>query len=383
MNFATMKLISALPFLFPLFALAIESFDRTQHESSSTSEGSGQKKRDLLSIVCPNPPCEVPTASIVGRAFFDTNGDGIDNDPDNAIAGVTVRLEDPTSQLIATTLTGSDGSYSFGNRSGNFVIRPDIRGLITIFKGFEEGGNDIDPITGLSEQFIVFSSDETINIGVVALIATLPPPFVATFAPTPSPTPEPTEDPCFFRSDDNLLCNGSFELNAVPSGELIRFPEDQVPGWNSLGDIICLNNNVGNVQAADGTKYAELDCIAGGSIEGLYQDVVTVPGVEYTLSFKMRSRDPNKAFTEDEGVNVSRLLFIFLKFISSSSHLGCTKPKISPFCFRHHAGRVEWKQDHSYQHLGSNSKLGTKGIHGDRYRFRPNPLPRIHCQLWE
>ena len=79
----------------------------------------------------------------------------------------------------------------------------------------------------------------------------------------------------------------------------------EVPGWQSLRGTVCLANSVEGMKAFDGSNAAELDCINGGAIEGLYQDIATEPGTTYRLSFMMRARDGSRASTEDEGINVS------------------------------------------------------------------------------
>ena len=129
-----------------------------------------------------------------------------------------------------------------------------------------------------------------------------------TAAATPAPTPSPTVPECV-TSDANLVCNGSFESNDVPDGGDEAFDDDLVPGWKSLTNSVCLVDNRGGVEAPDGFNYAELDCIAGGPTEGLFQDIPTEAGQIYDLTFMMRARDPAKANTEDEGINVSLCLF--------------------------------------------------------------------------
>ena len=122
--------------------------------------------------------------------------------------------------------------------------------------------------------------------------------------PTSSPAPGPTVPTCV-TSESNLVCNGSFELNSVPLGEKRDISDSVIPGWNALRNSLCLANFLGAVSAPDGSNFAELDCIDGGSVEGIYQDIPTVAGQPYTLSFMMRARDPSRASTEDEGINVS------------------------------------------------------------------------------
>jgi hypothetical protein len=88
----------------------------------------------------------------------------------------------------------------------------------------------------------------------------------------------------------NLLVNGSFEsssLSAYDTGRWGAF--SSVPGWTAIsGSAIELWNNLNGVQATDGQNYGELDYL--GAQDGFYQDVKTVAGQSYDLSFDARSR---------------------------------------------------------------------------------------------
>ena len=148
---------------------------------------------------------------------------------------------------------------------------------------------------------------------------TEPPTQTPTENPTEPPTQTPTENPTKFPTElptpmptpecsispENLVCNPSFESNTVSDGEKKEFSAMEVPGWQSLRGTVCLANSVEGMKAFDGSNAAELDCINGGAIEGLYQDIATEPGTTYRLSFMMRARDGSRASTEDEGINVS------------------------------------------------------------------------------
>lgn len=88
----------------------------------------------------------------------------------------------------------------------------------------------------------------------------------------------------------NLLVNGSFEsssLAAYDTGHWGAF--SSVPGWTAIsGSAIELWNNLNGVQATDGQNYGELDYKEAR--DGFYQDVKTVTGQSYDLSFDARSR---------------------------------------------------------------------------------------------
>jgi len=88
----------------------------------------------------------------------------------------------------------------------------------------------------------------------------------------------------------NLLVNGSFEsssLAAYDTGHWGAF--SSVPGWTAIsGSAIELWNNLNGVQATDGKNYGELDY--KGAQDGFYQDVKTITGQSYGLSFDARAR---------------------------------------------------------------------------------------------
>ncbi len=89
----------------------------------------------------------------------------------------------------------------------------------------------------------------------------------------------------------NLLVNGSGSshplLTALDTGRWGAF--SSVAGWSAIsGGTIELWNNLNGVQATDGKNYGELDYKEAR--DGFYQDVKTVAGQSYDLSFDARSR---------------------------------------------------------------------------------------------
>ncbi|TYO61530.1 DUF642 domain-containing protein [Bradyrhizobium hipponense] len=88
----------------------------------------------------------------------------------------------------------------------------------------------------------------------------------------------------------NLLVNGSFESSSLAPLQDGRWGAfNSIQGWHAIsGGTIELWNNLNGVKASNGGNYGELDFT--GALDGLYQDVKTVAGQEYTLSFDARSR---------------------------------------------------------------------------------------------
>ncbi|WP_459675187.1 beta strand repeat-containing protein, partial [Acidisoma sp. 7E03] len=54
-------------------------------------------------------------ASFSGTVFADSNDDGLENNADTGLSGVTVQLLNGSGSVISTTTTGTDGSYTFSN----------------------------------------------------------------------------------------------------------------------------------------------------------------------------------------------------------------------------------------------------------------------------
>jgi hypothetical protein len=52
-------------------------------------------------------------SSVGGRAWFDDNGDGLQDEEEPGIEGVEVALMSPTGEELATTVTDEDGNYAF------------------------------------------------------------------------------------------------------------------------------------------------------------------------------------------------------------------------------------------------------------------------------
>ena len=87
------------------------------------------------------------------------------------------------------------------------------------------------------------------------------------------------------------IVNGSFEVPDVPPGTFQLVTE--VPGWTSLGPWIEIQDHVaGDPAPGAGEQFAELDLV------GFYQDIQTVPGKTYELTFLYSPR-PNTAATEN------------------------------------------------------------------------------------
>lgn len=68
-------------------------------------------------------PVVAPTYTISGNAFFDANFNGAYGAGEIGLQGITVTLLDSSNQVLATTTTAADGSYSFKDiKAGDYVV---------------------------------------------------------------------------------------------------------------------------------------------------------------------------------------------------------------------------------------------------------------------
>ena len=112
-------------------------------------------------------------ASLGDYVWEDLNGNGIQDDGDTGVEGITVNLKDEAGDVIETTTTGADGSYSFddldpGTYSVQFVL-PDEYEYSPLNVGDDALDSDADPVQdGMTETVTLESGDEetTLDAGV-------------------------------------------------------------------------------------------------------------------------------------------------------------------------------------------------------------------------
>jgi hypothetical protein len=92
----------------------------------------------------------------------------------------------------------------------------------------------------------------------------------------------------------NLVTNGSFEADAMPNGSWSIY--SNLTGWTGTPNIELRDNVAG--AAFDGLNYVELDTYYNS---GMFQDVATVTGAHYNLSFAYSPR-PGTGNTNDINV---------------------------------------------------------------------------------
>lgn len=98
-------------------------------------------------------------------------------------------------------------------------------------------------------------------------------------------------------STQNLIVNGGFESDEVTLSQHWQV-YGELDGWKALNNNIELQENgiYTNQTAAAGDQWLELD-YNGNAVEGVYQDVQTVNGQDYTLSLDVALRNGTQPAT--------------------------------------------------------------------------------------
>ncbi|MTB53824.1 SdrD B-like domain-containing protein, partial [Lewinella sp. W8] len=135
---------------------------------SDADETTGQSPVVILASGENNPTIDAgfyETASLGDFVFEDTDGDGIQDAGEPGVPNVTVNLKDENGNVIASTTTAGDGSYSFDN-----LVPGDYSVQFVLPGGFEytdlnEGGDealdsDADPaMNGMTETVTLESGE--------------------------------------------------------------------------------------------------------------------------------------------------------------------------------------------------------------------------------
>ena len=100
-------------------------------------------------------------------------------------------------------------------------------------------------------------------------------------------------------STTNLIQNGGFENESVNAGSWKSFAPDDVAGWDSDTNRFEIWDNYGGVTAKEGSQFAELNADPStGSAFSIFQDITTVAGQFYDISFAYQARsNNNEAFS--------------------------------------------------------------------------------------
>lgn len=113
--------------------------------------------------------CSLFTSSISGRAWNDSDRDGIRETGEAGLAGITVRLYTNRGRLVSTTTTASDGTYAFKYiANGYYYVRFD-RGTYKISPkdaGDDATDSDADQTSGNTDEIAVPNGLAVANVDV-------------------------------------------------------------------------------------------------------------------------------------------------------------------------------------------------------------------------
>ena len=106
--------------------------------------------------------------SLGDYVFADNNGDGIQNTGDAALEGVTVKLLDGNSKVMASTTTAADGSYLFNNLyPGDYQVQftaPDGFEFTTANQGSDDELDSDADSNGLTQSVTLTSGENNLSL---------------------------------------------------------------------------------------------------------------------------------------------------------------------------------------------------------------------------
>lgn len=148
-------------------------------------------------------PESTPTpegATVLGQIWNDQNGNGISDQGELGLAGVSVSIYDSSDMIVVSSTTEFTGIYSFADvQAGTYYIKIDLT------EGLQATGIGVDSETGQTDPFTLTPGEnKTLNaIGIASLPPTstpAPPTATSTNTPIP-PTDTPTNTPTHTPTD--------------------------------------------------------------------------------------------------------------------------------------------------------------------------------------
>ena len=138
------------------------------------------------------------TNAVLGnRAWFDRNGNGLQDPGETGIGGICITLYDTTGNALQTASTDSNGYYGFNLDPGTTVRlgfeHPASLDFTTPHVDLDNTDSDADPLTGLTSPIVFAATDMNWDAGYIQpSLPDAPTPSVGTGTPAPLPAQDLT-----------------------------------------------------------------------------------------------------------------------------------------------------------------------------------------------
>lgn len=136
----------------------------------SHMDGHEFMRLDKIELCKDDKPLPAALGDIV---WLDANRDGIQNDGEAGVEGITVQLKDAGGVVIATTNTDANGNYLFdnlepGDYSVGFVLPAGFEFTTRDAGGDDAVDSDVDPLTGMTGTYTLEAgeTDLTVDAGI-------------------------------------------------------------------------------------------------------------------------------------------------------------------------------------------------------------------------
>lgn len=117
------------------------------YQLESPVDGTGDSIVHFFGALCTDGEPMTCTGSISGRVWWDDNADGFEDVQEKGLAGVSVSLSDSLGALVATSVTGGTGAFSFVPLcAGDYVVTVDEATLPPASEPTTCNGGDCSPL---------------------------------------------------------------------------------------------------------------------------------------------------------------------------------------------------------------------------------------------
>ncbi len=259
-----------------------------------------------------------PKAQLGNYVWNDLDHDGVQDANEPGVSGVTVTLYDNNDNIIATTVTDSNGYYQFTNlNAGTYCVRFSIPSGGYVFTGQNQGGNDTtdsdaNPNDGRVCNIVLNPGDsnQTIDAGIyVPLNPNLPDISIEKTHTDKFVKGSKAKFNFTIRNTGTILANGPLTVeDTLPAG--LTYSSVMGAGWscNANGQkVVCANTS--NLAVGASTSFS-MEVNISSSIADSVRNVATVsiPGEETT--YANNTDDDQVTFTPNNNSSIGNYVWI-------------------------------------------------------------------------